>query len=180
MRKLLVAFAALFATQSYAGELLLHGLSIHNPDGWTETRKTDRYVTYEYQYQTGPNTYAIGTATVYVGTETTKTYRKYNHANLGVGYITDDRWMFGTYKNSIGKRTAYFGKQFPLFDTNLSVNLAAATGYSSMDGGRKVMPMVAFDYKVHLVDKYNLHTTLVPKINSDTATAVMLSVGRDF
>jgi len=185
MHKLLIGVTLGCAMQvASAGELLLHTFSLHQESGWAETHKTDHYIHYTvgYQQQTGPNTYVTveQQVTQYLFTETSTTFKRYNKNTFGIGYITDNKWIAGTYKNSFGKRTVYFGKQIPLFNTDLSVNLAVASGYKYMDHGRALMPMVAFDYKLRLTDALNLHTTVVPKINSNTTTAVMISVGHDF
>jgi hypothetical protein len=138
----------------YAGELIIHGLSIHSSPHYTHEHTTHYQVI-------DPDTGNI----VSRWDEVTTTERTYNNYNVGLGWRTDDNWAVGAYWNSYRKPTVYFGKGFQIGDSNFSVFVGAATGYGVMSG-RKVTPMLAFEYKLPINDQYGVRFAATPAIGN--------------
>jgi len=69
------------------------------------------------------------------------TDRKFNENNYGLGYKSNDGYLGGIYKNSLGKTSLYGGKEFstdPVTDANirLAIVLGLVSGYN-----KSVIPM---------------------------------------
>lgn len=117
-----------------------------------------------------------GFASKHFGTD-----KKYNEQNHGLGYMTLDGLFGGAYKNSLGKNSIYFGKEFQSDPYKLGpvelralFDLGGATGY-----GRPItplaMPGVGISY-----DDYMLALGLVPPIKNVTPGTLALQLRKKF
>ena len=93
LNKLLIAVVlSVVVHAAAAGELLLHAFSLHKSSSWTEDKTVDHYLTYTtaYEQQVGPNQYQIieVSRTIYLYSEQTTVYHKYNTAAAGIGIVT--------------------------------------------------------------------------------------------
>lgn len=85
------------------------------------------------------------------------------------------RWVAGTYYNSERKESFYVGRILPVFD-NLDVVVGAITGYKAY----AVMPMVVPSVHFRVVGNWSARIHYLPKVASDGAHVVHLSIERKF
>jgi hypothetical protein len=134
----------LASTCSAAGELILHGRSVHssyNKDKWIYKRHEVREDG-EYDIYT-----VIG---------------HYNNENYGIGYRTDKGVTFGLYKNSYYRLTAYVGKHVA-FSKHFGAYVAVGTGYSKVSS-YPLMLMGGLTVKVPLTEQISIELIGSPKL----------------
>lgn len=107
----------------------------------------------------------------------------FNEQNTGLGYRSPGGWMFGAYNNSLGKPSAYVGKEFA---TNLlgeggdhrldaGVMLGGVTGY-----GRPVTPAVLPELIYRMPEGRSLAATVVPPIKGVTPATLAIQMRKAF
>ncbi len=106
MKAFLVALLALTCAFAQAGELIVHGPSVHSA------------------YNTDQLSVKQGVAII---------TKRYDNRNYGIGYRTTDGYLFGVYNNSYSRPAAYFGRQF-MFNSYVGAFAAVATGYNNVSG----------------------------------------------
>jgi hypothetical protein len=92
----------------------------------------------------------------------------------------DGDWsaLLGTYRNSIRKRSVYFGgayKPLHIGDTSAGVFFGGITGYRS-----GVMPFGGFLVSHKLTERTALHLQVIPHVRNVTPTVLALSVSYKF
>jgi len=132
IKSILAVVVTILATNAVAGELVIHLGSQH-------TAKT-------YAHRT---TAADGS--------TRTEARRFNNANVGLGYISDGGWLVGSYHNSYDVNTIYAGRRW-MFTEQLGVVTALATGYRE---GR-LQPTVALTYALPIGRKWSLNALAMP------------------
>lgn len=160
MKTLLLVLSLLFSSASYAGEFLIHTLSLHSKSSWDETNT--RYVMYN---------------NAVIRTETTITEHRYNNVNPGLGYRTDDGYLFGLYYNSYKKPTMYAAKEFMLNDS-FGAFVGLGTGYE-IPTGHPIMVIGGLEYKYRFNDEYALNVLALPPTGS-TVGVVHIAIARSF
>lgn len=116
MKAFVSCLLALACMTVQAGELIIHGPSIHSA-----RNKTTRVFDHQ-EVRADGKTYNI-----YIVT------KRYDNANYGIGYRTADGYVFGLYNNSYSRPAAYFGKQVML-NSHFGAFAAVATGYDNVSG----------------------------------------------
>lgn len=138
-----------------AGELVIHTLSLH----------TD--ATYQYNHTTHYSEVNPATNEVIKQWDVTTTSQiKFNNANVGLGWRTDDGWAVGGYYNSYRKLSLYFGKSFEL-GYRFSVLLGGGTGYDQLENGHKITPIAALEYKLPITDTSGVRFAGQPKTGNN-------------
>lgn len=109
------------------------------------------------------------------------TDQKFNEQNDGIGYRTEDGLLFGLYRNSLDKPSAYVAKEFltdplKLGPVNLKAGLLAGgvTGY-----GKPVMPLLMPEL-VGSAGDHSLALGMVPKIKGVTPAVLALQYRKRF
>lgn len=99
--------------------------------------------------------------------------RPMNENNAGLGYRHPSGWMGGAYVNSLGKPSAYFGKEFT---TPLTNNLAAGLVLGGVTGYGKPVNALALPELIYQLDKERaIAAGLIPPVNGmPTTLAVQL------
>lgn len=142
LRALVLLFIA--CLQAKAGELIIHGPSIHSSNN-SDTR------IFDHQETRDGKLYDIYMVT-----------RRYNNRNYGLGYRTDSGLLIGLYNNSYYKVTAYIGKQV-MFTEHLGGFVAVGTGYKSVTRF-PLAPLGGLILKVPLTDSVSLDIMGLPKL----------------
>ena len=93
---------------------------------------------------------------------------EYNNYNFGLGYRTDDGWIFGLYRNSYFKPAAYVAKQWTpeslrFGDAQFGFFVGAATGYREVSG-HALAPIGGLSAKYPLSDKWSANVLGTPPI----------------
>jgi hypothetical protein len=69
------------------------------------------------------------------------TDEKYNENNTGIGYMNNDGYLAGMYKNSLGKTSLYGGKEFRTNLIDQLIDVGLILGLVSGYGGIKPMAL---------------------------------------
>lgn len=103
------------------------------------------------------------------------THRPWNNSNPGL-YARWDRWVAGTYYNSIRRQSVYAGYAYPLHD-NLDIVFGAVTGYDGRGYSAKpVMPMIIPSAHFQVYKDLSVRLNLAVGVGKGSATAVNLAL----
>jgi len=102
----------------------------------------------------------------------------FENVNPGLSVRLHNGATFGAYRNSIGRLSAYAGWTW---DTDFhgwrpAITAGVVTGYERAD----VMPLLVPSISTPAVDGFRARFTFVPQIEKGGASAVHLSIERDF
>lgn len=152
---------ACVAASASAGELMIHGPSLHTKAKHSHT-ETTRYVT---------------EGGILIRTETVTVEKRYNNFNPGIAYTFDNGVQLGGYYNSYERATLYVAKEW-MFTDRWGALLGVGTGYE-VATGHKIAVLGALQYKYPLSDSAKLVTQFVPP-SGRTAGLVHLGISRPF
>jgi len=161
MKNLILALSLLLPVASFAGEFLIHTVSLHTKRSWTDTHTTNY----------------IDTTGAIVKTEVTEREVPYNNVNPGIGYRTDGGYLVGLYYNSYKQPTFYAAKEFMLNDS-FGAFVGVGTGYE-IPTGRPVMLIGGLEYKYRFNEDWALNVLALPP-TGNTVGVVHLAVARSF
>jgi hypothetical protein len=101
--------------------------------------------------------------------------RPWNNSNPGV-YARWDRWVAGTYYNSIRRHSVYAGYAYPLFE-NLDIVVGVVTGYDGPGYTSKpIMPMVVPSAHFALTKDISVRLNLAIGVQKNAATALNVAL----
>jgi len=107
--------------------------------------------------------------------------KSYTEVNFGVGYVSDEGWTGGAYRNSYGEFSAYGGKTWTwqLGRMDAVVSAVLATGYQ--DRSNMVLtPLISAGVKAPITEQLSVLVNVVPVVfrnSGDSKLGAILHVG---
>lgn len=156
-----------FSSVTWGGELLFHTVSIHTQRGYSIESSVPH----------------INSSGENVGTDMKTSFHQYNNTNLGLGYLSNNGFLFGAYDNSYSNMTVYAGKMWmwkvgasPL---EIGATATVVTGYEERTG-HPISLNGALAASFRLTEKHKMYLMVIPPISNDTVGVAHLVLSKKF